>query len=138
VSVTTLPRRLSSTTDDLSPGLDDGTRLERWNESFSALRFACEQIRSDDEPFVAAFESVQIGNAGISHLQGSIRRIVRTRRHVAADDRRNFTLSIGSRGIRVAGPDGAESAVWDRGSAVLIDQAEATEMTFQGRSTMWR
>ncbi len=128
-------RKLIFASDDLPPGLDDESRFRLWREIYSAQYGSLDLGRLPDQPFSARFECAQLGSIRFAQFDGTMSRIARTRRHIAADAVDDFFLGLNRGRSPIFSSQLQHETILDRGNAVLLSNAEAGEVRAEDKNS---
>ena len=128
-------RKLIFASDDLPPGLDDESRFRLWREIYSAQYGSLDLARVPDKPFSARFECAQVGSIRFAQFEGTMGRIGRTRRHIAADSADDFFLGLNRGRSPIFSSQLNRETILDRGNAVLLSNAEAGEVRTEDKNS---
>jgi AraC-like DNA-binding protein len=112
---------------DALPEADDRKRFALWRDQWNALYGSVELTRADQRRFSVNLEFLPVGAVGLGCFNGTISRISRTARDVAADGADNFCLTMQCRQSASVRQSGRETRL-DQASAVLLTNAEPGEV----------
>jgi AraC-like DNA-binding protein len=87
-------QKLVFSSDELPTHLDDTSRFRLWHEIYTAQFGESEFQYSGDQPFRAHSEFAQVGEIGITRMDITLQKLVRSARHVAADARDDILIGF--------------------------------------------
>lgn len=88
-----VPETISFSASHLPAHLDDRARYAMWRDIYSEIA-ELDISRSADLPFVAEFAAVPIGALTLATMDGTIKGVTRTTRHIARDGTADYCLLI--------------------------------------------
>src|SRR5262245_19579521 len=110
--------------DELPAALDDRARFALWRDVVTSAYCPLDVYRPEDRPFSLRFEYSQLGAVGLGMLEGTVNRMSRTPRHVAASQNDDFVLALNrARSQLVVSHVGQEHTL-DPGMALLLNNSE--------------
>lgn len=114
--------------DALPAGLNDQAQFSLFRDQWNALYGAVELTRVQDRPFSTTLEFVPVGNVGLGRMRGTLNRIVRDKRAVAADGADNFCIGLRNGSTDVLSIQNNQEVIVSRDTAVLLTNAEPGEV----------
>lgn len=117
-------QRIVFASDALPTDLDDRARFALWRDVLTSTYCPLDLYRPEDRPFSLRFEFSQLGEVGLGMLEGTVNRLSRTRRHVAASQNDDFVLALNrGRSQLVVAHVGQEHTL-KPGMALLLNNSE--------------
>lgn len=114
--------------EQLPSHLNDREKFSLWQDQWNSLYGSVDLKRAEDRPFTVNFEFVPIGAVGIGRLDGSIDRIRRSQRDVAADGADNFCIGLHNGRSDIISIQNGQEVKVNRDAAVLLTNAEPGEI----------
>lgn len=121
-------QRLLFASDELPADLDDAARFRRWRDLYTSYYFNLDSSRPEDRPFSARFEFTRFGGVGVGNFKGTVNRVARTPREVAADANDDFCLFLNRGRADVLSVHRGKEAMLALGSAILFDNSQPGEV----------
>jgi AraC-like DNA-binding protein len=119
-------QRIAFSSDQLPVDLDDRTRLSTWHETCAPVG-SFDVSYLPDTPFFARTEFIQAGTTRIVHMQGTIARLWRAARHVAADRDDDFSLTVNSGRVTWALSQHRREGTLSQGMATFHDNSDTSD-----------
>jgi AraC-binding-like domain len=117
-------QRIVFASDELPAALDDRARFGLWRDVVTSAYCPLDVYRPEDRPFSLRFEYSQLGAVGLGMLEGTVNRMSRTPRDVAASQNDDFVLALNrARSQLVVSHVGQEHTL-DPGMALLLNNSE--------------
>jgi AraC-like DNA-binding protein len=117
-------QRIVFASDALPDGLDEQARFALWRDVLTSTYCPLDLYRPEDRPFSLRFEFFQLGGVGLGTLEGTVNRLSRTSRHVAASQNDDFVLALNrGRSQLVVSHVGQEHTL-KPGMALLLNNSE--------------
>jgi AraC-like DNA-binding protein len=121
-------QRVVFTADELPPGLDDQSRFARWREIYtSSFLQSGDVVRMTDRPFAATWEHVQIGASLLARFEGTLHRVSRNARQVAAYPVDSFCISFNQARSRQSMAQRGRELSLEAGTAAFFNLSEALD-----------
>jgi AraC-like DNA-binding protein len=130
--------RMSFSTDDLPAGLNDRARYEAWREAFLTSYVPIEIDYLRDRPFRQQFHAMRFGGAAVGTLCGTMHRIARTRRSIAAFTNESLSLNCNLGASKQIVRIGERSTELATGMFTLVDNVHTGEIRSLGESHMFK
>jgi AraC-like DNA-binding protein len=121
-------QRLLFASDELPADLDDAARFRRWRDLYTSYYFNLDISRTEDRPFTAQFEFTRFGGGGVGNFKGTVNRVARRPREVAADANDHFCLFLDRGRSDILSIHRGKEAVLAPGSAILFDNSQPGEI----------
>ena len=109
--------------DVLSARFDNRARIARWRESYPQLD-SFDSSYLDDKPFSVRLEFLQFGRIQLIQFEGTVGRVARTPRQIAADSLDDLCITFNSGRSPYSVRQRGREAIVDPGGAVLHTNAE--------------
>ncbi len=131
-------QRVVFSSDELPEHLDNQARLELWRDLYGDQFGAVDMAYKTETPFSARCEIAQFGSLGFMRFEGTLQRVLRTPRDVAADPRGDFLLGLPRGGPLSAVTQRGREIPLTSGKLILTTNAEPMETRVgEGHSLTW-
>jgi AraC-like DNA-binding protein len=121
-------QKVTFASDQLPADLSDQAKFALWRDQWNSLYGSVDLGRAHDRPFAVNFEFVPLGAVGVGRLGGSISRIARGKRDVAADGADNFCIGLHDGRTDLLSLQNEQEVTISRNTAVLLTNAEPGEI----------
>lgn len=125
-------KKIVFASDELPAELDDQARFKLWRDIYTSLYGDADVSRLPDRPFSSRSEFMQVGAIGLVQSEGTVNRVVRTARHVAADTRGDFLIGFGGGGHPFVMSQRGRETTGGPARMLLYTTAEAVECSAAG------
>src|SRR5262249_1940084 len=120
-------QKIAISSDELPAQVDDRARYALWRDLYAARFGRLDLSRPDDRPFSARFEFSLFGSVGLGQFAGTVNRVARTSRHIAADACSDVCLALnGGHSLMASTHRGREHGLAP-GAATLYSDCDAAE-----------
>jgi AraC-like DNA-binding protein len=121
-------QKIVFSSDELPAELGDRVRMARWRENYPQLS-SFDTSYLDDKPFSVRFEFLQFGGAQLIQFEGTVGRVARTPRHIAADSLDGLCITFNSGRSPYSVRQRGREAIVDPGRAVLHANTDPFEFS---------
>ena len=128
-------RKVVFSSDDLPGDVGNHTRFKLWRDMYEEWYGDVDMAALSDRPFFVRSTFAAIGELGLTQFEGTLSRVARTPRQVAADVRGDFLIGLGRRSLFSVAQRGRE-AVLEPGGLSVCTNAEILESRATGE-TAW-
>jgi AraC-like DNA-binding protein len=132
----TIPRIVFSS-DELPAELDNQARFALWQNLHEEHFGSTDLYFLNEREFSVRVEFAQFGAVGLGHLEGTMRRIARTPRHVAADPSDVLMLALNRGKSAIACLQRGRDVTLTPGMATLVTNFEASEVLAKGDNSVF-
>jgi AraC-like DNA-binding protein len=120
--------KVTFTTDELPPGLDDRARFSLWRDLYVARYGLLDIYRPNDRPFAVRFEFTPLGGIGIGRFAGTVDRVARSPQAIKTDRSDDFCLFLNCGRSPMWSRHNGQETLLPAGAATLFSDTEPGEL----------
>ena len=129
-------KKIVFSSDDLPADLSDRARFGLWHDLHNTSIASLEYAISDNTPFYARMEAMEVGPVAVGTMACSIQRAERGARNIAEDNVGGYNLFVNAGTKLIGGMQAGREFVLDPGEAVLMSNFEPLQL-FGGDENAW-